>query len=119
MTSVVNVKVAHIRPQYHNLQDWIRDTNNVYIGRMGVVFIDKVRFPKEGSIWANPFKIGKDGDRDQVLAKYKTYIMEKLENNTLIQNELDNLEGKQLGCWCYPEKCHGDVLVDIIQNRQH
>ena len=42
---VVNVKVAHIRPKYQNLQEWMQDTaNNVSIGRSGVVFIDKQRF---------------------------------------------------------------------------
>lgn len=43
--SVVNCKVKHIRPKYNNLEEWIKDENNVYIGRKGVVFIDEKRFP--------------------------------------------------------------------------
>jgi hypothetical protein len=23
--------------------------------------------------------------------------------------------GKNLGCWCKPEKCHGDILIKIIE----
>jgi len=112
-TKVVNVKVAHIRPAYENLKEWMDDEKNVYIGRRGVVFVNKERFPKKDSIWANPYKIGKDGDRKEVLEKYEAYIRNKIEEEGL-QNELKKLSGKNLGCWCYPEKCHGDILVKYI-----
>ena len=42
MSSVVNVKVAHIRPKYNDLEEWTKDPNNVYIGRAGIVFINGV-----------------------------------------------------------------------------
>ena len=113
--SVVNCKVAHIRPKYKNLQEWMKDPNNVYIGRAGIVFIDKQRFPKQSSNFANPFKIGKDGTRDEVIEKYKTYITNKLNDNEELQKELINLEGKTLGCWCAPEPCHGDILLELIK----
>ena len=113
--SVSNCKVKYIRPTYNNLKEWMDDVNNVYIGRAGVVFIDKQRFPKTSSNFANPFKIGKDGDRDDVIKKYKVYITEKLENNISLKNELLTLKGKNLGCWCHPEPCHGDVLLEILE----
>ena len=50
--SVVNCKVKYIRPQYKNLQEWMDDTNNIYVARAGVVFIDKQRFPKCSSNFA-------------------------------------------------------------------
>ena len=53
--SVVNCKVKYIRPEYTNLKIWMEDGNNIYIGRAGVVFIDKQRFPKSASKFANPF----------------------------------------------------------------
>jgi hypothetical protein len=43
--AVVNVKVEYIRPKHKNLSEWMKDENNVYIGRKGVVFIDGKRFP--------------------------------------------------------------------------
>jgi len=49
--SVVNCKVKFIRPEYSNLEEWTFDESNVYIGRAGVVFIDKKRFPQKGSIF--------------------------------------------------------------------
>ncbi len=72
--------------------------------------------PKYDSIWHNPFKIGpkpqKDGDRDEVLMKYEMYIKSKLDNNML--ELLRTLKGKNLGCWCAPEPCHGHILLKII-----
>ena len=112
--SVINCKVKFIRPKYNNLKEWIDDENNYYIGRAGVVFIDNKRFPNVSSKFANPYKIGKDGTREDVINKYKTHIKEKLENDILLQNELISLKGKNLGCWCHPDKCHGDVLIELI-----
>ena len=112
--SVVNCKVKFIRPQYENLQVWTRDKNNVYIGRAGVVFVNGERFPKKSSPFANPFKIGKDGDREKVIQKYEEYIIEKLNDPDLVK-ELINMKGKNLGCWCHPEPCHGDVLLRLIE----
>lgn len=43
--SIINCKVEFIRPQYNNLQEWMNDENNIYIGRKGIVFINGVRFP--------------------------------------------------------------------------
>ena len=50
-TKVVNVKVSYIRPQYNNLKEWCEDSNNVYIGRQGVVFVDGQRYPKQASVF--------------------------------------------------------------------
>lgn len=112
--SVVNCKVKYIRPKYNNLQEWMKDDNNIYIGRAGVVFIDKQRFPKYSSNFANPYKIGKDGNRDEVINKYKNYIKDKIKNDKSLEQELINMKEKNLGCWCYPEPCHGNVLLELI-----
>lgn len=110
--SVVNVKVKYIRPQYKNLAEWMADTNNVYIGRKGVVFINGERFPKQDSIWANPFKIGQLS-REEVIQKYEIYIRQKIKDEHL-ENDILQLNGKQLGCWCTPDFCHGDILIKIL-----
>mgnify|MGYP003620963794 CR=1 FL=1 len=91
------------------------DSENVYIGRAGVVFIDGVRFPKTASMWANPIKLTKDGDREQVTRRYREYIMDKIQKNPELY-DLSKLKGKKLGCWCKPETCHGDVLSELIHD---
>lgn len=113
-TKVKNVRVKYIRPTYQNLKEWIECDDNVYIGRKGVVFIDNERFPKNSSIFANPFKINKNCSRQESLKKYKFYILNKIENENYFLDELLSLKGKNLGCWCKPEDCHGDILTEII-----
>ncbi len=76
-----------------------REPYDVYIGR------------RRGSVWGNPYVIGKDGDRETVIRKYREYL---LSNPTLLA-QLPELEGKTLGCWCAPKPCHGDVLVELLE----
>lgn len=114
--SVVNCKVCNIRPEYDNLREWMEDKNNVYIGRKGIVFIDGKRYPEKSSIFCNPYKISKDVSREEVIEKYKSYIMEKIENDKTFLKKLKRLKGKNLGCWCAPKKCHGDILLDLINS---
>ena len=109
---VVNVKVKHIRPKYQNLREWSNATDNLYIGRSGVVFIDGARYPKTNSKWANPFSIKEFGTREVVLEKYRSYIEKKIENKEV---DLDELRGKTLGCWCKPDGCHGDILLELVR----
>jgi hypothetical protein len=71
---------------------------DVYIGR--------------GSIWGNPFKIGIDGSRDEVILKYEKY----LQNNPDLLKKLPSLKGKTLGCFCKPKACHGDVLARLCDD---
>ena len=81
MTKVVNLKY---------------ETYDIYIGR--------------GSIWGNPFYIGTHGDREEVIAKYRIYILGRPE----LLDQLETLRDKTLGCYCKPLACHGDVLVDLV-----
>lgn len=115
-TIVVNVKVAYIRPQYNNLKEWCADKTNLYIGRKGIVFIDGERYPKQDSPWANPFKISDDLTRDDVVNKYRKYILTKLKKDEL---NIKDIRHKRLGCWCVePNKdviCHGHILIDILR----
>lgn len=45
------------------------------------------------------------------LVKYEEYVRRKPE---LINNIME-LDGKILGCWCVPyEECHGSVLIKLL-----
>jgi hypothetical protein len=77
---------------------------NVYIGR------DYAEFVNEG--WGNPFHIGPDGNREEVLAKYRKWAL----GNPYLLKRLHLLKDKVLGCWCRAgECCHGDVLVELVE----
>lgn len=61
------------------------------------------------SKWGNPFIIGRDGTRDEVVAKYEAWIYTQPQ----LLADLHELRGKVLGCWCAPLACHGDVLARL------
>lgn len=61
------------------------------------------------SKWGNPFVVGKDGTRDEVIEKYINWL--SIQNNLL--NQVDELTGKDLVCFCSPKACHGDILLEI------
>lgn len=63
------------------------------------------------SIWGNPFVIGRDGIRSEVIEKYYWYV----KNNSYLMSRIHELKGKILGCYCKPKSCHGDMLIKIIE----
>lgn len=113
-TKVVNVRVKHIRPTYENLKEWMKNPDNIYIGRGRCVFIDGVRFPPEDSMWANPFKVCEFNDK--TIELYKKYILKKIKSGTISCDDLKKLKNKNLGCWCKPKACHGDVLKELVDS---
>jgi len=72
-----------------------KEKYDVYIGR--------------GSKWGNPYKIGLDGTREEVIQKYEDY----LRKNDNMLKELKELDNKVLGCYCKPQTCHGDILIKV------
>lgn len=107
-TTVVNVRVKHLRPEYNSLEEWLgANPKHVYIGRgMGAW----VRGAEQGSPWANPFSAKKYG-REECIKQYRKYILESPQ----LLRQLETLRGCVLGCWCKPEACHGDVLVELLE----
>jgi hypothetical protein len=76
------------------------------------VYIGRGADPKTGEVgkWGNPFFIGRDGTRKEVIQKYKEWIVNQPE----LMNSISELKGKRLGCWCGNKLCHGDVLAELV-----
>ena len=67
---------------------WYKKDDFVYIGRYN-------RYYKlYSSIFQNKFIIGKDGDRHDVIKKYKDWIEKQIKTNIEINNELWHLREK-------------------------
>lgn len=84
---------------------------DVYIGR------------KNGDLpeseWANPYVIGKDGTREEVVTKY----YKRVQNDPVLMAKVHTLRFKTLGCWCNSHKepdqlCHGHVLTALAEGRE-
>lgn len=69
----------------------------VYIGR--------------GSKWGNPFVMGTDGNREEVIRLFSERVL--MEHHVTIKAEL---KGKHLVCFCAPKACHGDLLLKIANS---
>lgn len=63
------------------------------------------------SKWGNPFVIGKDGTRAEVIAKYRAWLAAR---PALVSAAKRELAGKDLLCYCAPAACHGDVLIEAV-----
>jgi hypothetical protein len=60
--------------------------------------------------WGNPYRIGRDGTRQEVIAQYRAYLLSRPD----LMAALPELRGKRLLCHCAPLACHGDVLADLV-----
>lgn len=74
---------------------------DVYIGR--------------GSPFGNPYVLGVDGDREEVIRLYRIYFYEKIMKDAKFRLDVEALRGKKLGCHCHPMPCHGDVIVEYLE----
>ena len=64
------------------------------------------------SCWGNPFIIGRDGSRVEVIEKYRRYLL----GNPGLLARLPQLRGKRLGCYCAPLPCHGHILAQLADS---
>ena len=72
------------------------------------------------SKWGNPFRIDPQAKarsniyavatREEAIERYRVYL---LSNAELLQ-ALPELKDKTLACWCAPNPCHGDVLIELL-----
>ncbi len=105
--------------------------NLVYIGRNWNS--GGWKLPK--SKWFNPFSIKKWETREKVLDMYRQYLLGNLEENgdkglrskkwgipktsppgPELLKDIEELRGKVLACWCAPEPCHGNVLLEFLSS---
>lgn len=101
----IKTQVIHINQAP---KDWMENPQYVYIGRSENA---------ERGYFGNPFHIGKDGTREEVLWRYHQWIARHFIHTVpnVSQKEfrerVRGLQGKTLVCFCSPKPCHGDILA--------
>jgi hypothetical protein len=82
---------------------------------------------KEGAIYigrgsplGNPWVIGQDGKREEVIARYRPYLEEKLKvKDPSITKAFQQLRpDSKLLCFCTPKPCHGEVIINLYNKLQ-
>ena len=86
-----------------NKRGHVSTINDEYIGRP--------------SMGGNPFIIGPDGTREEVITKFEIYARERMKIDPVFAAYVRSLEGKTLVCFCKPRACHGDVLSMLTEER--
>ncbi len=61
--------------------------------------------------WGNPWRVGHDGSRAEVIARYRADLWQRIRAGEVALEELAALDGCWLACWCDPEPCHAHVLA--------
>lgn len=97
-TRVINLKITKVSNKDTG------DSYDIYIGR--------------GTLWGNPYQMGKEGTRDEVIAKF-AYDFDKrfLKLPEKFDENIEKLRGKTLGCHCKPAACHGDVIASYLNSQ--
>lgn len=98
-TSVVNLKYSKY---------------DVYIGRKG--------HGKDG-YFGNPIIIGRrcicgmfHCHPGGTIDCFTEYFYKRLAHDPLFKERVEQLRGKRLGCFCKPDPCHGDVIVEYLED---
>lgn len=81
-----------------------KDRYTLYIGRP--------------SKWGNPYTFKRSTraklivpTRMESIVRFEEYARENLWEN------LEELNGHVLGCWCKPLDCHGDILLELFKEK--
>jgi hypothetical protein len=130
---VFNVRrIIHANSK-HSLKDWIlASPRHIYVARNFCYYIGRpdllpyvadlhktisnlnaeskrlVRAARISNLFANPFLVKQELDRQNDLRKYKRY----LRDSGRIRR-IHILKGCHLACFCAPKPCHADILLRL------
>jgi uncharacterized phage-like protein YoqJ len=83
---------------------------DTYIGRAGRGY---------DGYFGNPFRLEDfGGDRESCLTAYKKYFYARLAKDLDFRKHIQQLRGKTLGCFCWPDLCHGEVIVEHLDGQR-
>lgn len=95
----MTTEVIHIRD---------RQPGDIYIGRGG---------HGESGYFGNPFLVGRDGTREEVLLQFQAYFLVRVAHDPDYRKAVKRLRDKRLVCFCKPKACHGDILAKYADRR--
>lgn len=113
MTTPKEAKVA-LEARVVNIR---KERYDIYIGRAGK--------GKDG-YFGNPVKVGGrcpfcsaiHATAGSTIECYRVYFSRRLANDAMFLEMVKTLKGKKLGCFCKPNPCHGDVIVEYLNGEK-
>lgn len=73
--------------------------------------------PPTFGCFGNPFPVGEHG-REKCIELFEEYFLKRVDEDVKFREAVLQLRGKKLGCFCKPQKCHGDIIVEWLETHQ-
>lgn len=68
--------------------------------------------PIDLSVLSNPEPLKFESDREANLSRYAAYLLNLCNKHSEFVNLLRAIpDGAKLGCFCYPKKCHCEIII--------
>ena len=100
-----------------SFKSWFNKPSNIYISRNSAKYTQQ---DVQDSKWVNPFICtnrrlsGEKWVIEMLQRCYERYV----RGNENLMNNLWELQGKNLGCWCEEDgRCHGSILVKLYEEK--
>lgn len=108
------------KPKYNGPTTVVNLNNSAYD-----VYIGRQRQGLDG-YFGNPIVRGKECcvcgethyDNQSIVACYRKGFYHEIERNKEFAERISQLKGKRLGCFCKPDHCHGDVIVEYLESTE-
>jgi transcriptional regulator with XRE-family HTH domain len=84
-----------------------KESFDVYIGRKGKGY---------SGYYGNPFRVG-SMPIEQVLVRYREYFIKRIASDPEFKSRVLKLRGRRLGCFCVPNPCHGQIIVEWLNSQ--
>lgn len=108
-STVVNIRKKELNKRgISDFTKWNSRPNTLYIGRNMNYYVPGTLASK----WKNPYPVKTHG-LDKSLELYEQHI----RDTPSLWEALPELDGLELGCWCKPDRCHGDILLKLRQEK--
>jgi hypothetical protein len=86
-----------------------KEPYTIYIGRAG---------KGQDGYFGNPFSLKAGESRGSTISKYKKYFNNRINTDETFKQKILALKGETLGCFCKPHTCHGDIIIEYLNQQK-
>lgn len=90
----------------HNIYRDVMTGTDTYVGRAGRGF---------DGYFGNPFTLRPGDDRGATIERFREYAQDRMFRDPEYRERVRALHGRRLFCFCAPQACHGEVLLELAK----
>lgn len=90
---------------------------NIFHKKPYDIYIGRSRKGEPKNKFANPYPINEaiGQTREVVIERFRIYLWKQIKEGKITLEELVEMDGKVLGCFCSPKPCHGEIIIKAIE----